>query len=115
MKKKLTAILLTLCMVLGMLPMSALAAWYKGDSEVTWGEPTDNNQYYSFDVDSQTYYIKGSTVPGKADTLDYYKYYSTGYEFAGTLTWKDNDPTHAEVESVSISGTAKEGQTLTAT
>ena len=60
MKKKITAILLTLCMVIGLLPLSALAAAWKvtlNGQEITLNvddttgavtsEP-DQSQYYTF-------------------------------------------------------------------
>lgn len=84
MKKKLTAILLTLCMVLGMLPMSVLAAWYHNDAEVTLSGKT-------VEVDGNTYYILADNIPanpGEGDSIDYYEYYQGGYTWAGKLTWK---------------------------
>ena len=89
MKKKLTAILLTLCMVLGMLPMSALAAWYHGETEVTLNGNT-------VDVDDSTYYILDQipSNPKEGDTLDYYRYYAENdYQVAGQLTWKADSQT----------------------
>lgn len=83
MKKKLTAILLTLCMVLGMLPMSVLAAWYHNDAEVTLSGKT-------VEVDGNTYYILADIPenPGENDVIDYYEYYAGDYRWAGRLTWK---------------------------
>lgn len=80
MKKKLTAVLLTLCMVLGMLPLSVLAATYKdATTNKTFTDPTpvegqlvtdtDGNKYYvkSVDTDKFTYYTNG-TLSGATGT-----------------------------------------------
>lgn len=81
MKKKLTAVLLTLCMVLGMLPLSAFAATYTATLEgsknvivddtdgitvkdATTGEAVDSNTYYNFeivDTDTLKYYYRGQS------------------------------------------------------
>lgn len=66
MKRKLTAVLLTLCMVLGMLPMSAFAYWTVGGTNV---EPSDIKNG-TFTVDGTTYYVKGTVKEG--DALVYY-------------------------------------------
>lgn len=107
MKKKLIAILLTLCMVLGMLPMSAFAAWYNKDGErvtVTQSETVDaNGYYYTLDVDGTKYYTTVKLVEG--DNIDYYTYYQDeGLKHAGTLTWKADDP---KPETVTITFTGE--------
>lgn len=114
MKKKLTAILLTLCMVLGMLPMSAFAAWQSGDKDVVLTETGDG---YTFDMDGVTYYVFSKVdTPKEGDTLDYYRYYDSTPTYVGKLTWvEDQEQTKTPVTSVSITGTAKVGETLTAT
>lgn len=95
MKRKLTAVLLTLCMVLGMLPMTALAAWYNGDTKIADTASVgsvisvDGVDYYVFDV------VEG-------DTLTYYAN-ADGTGAKGTLTWKaDAEHTHnlTKVEAV---------------
>ena len=111
MKKKLMAVLLTLCLVLGMLPMSALAAWQVDgkDVEVTNIRDTDVNGYYAFDLDGATYYTFGKLdVTGKeTDSVDYYTYYSASdFRKAGTLTWK------AEATEYTITVTEPENGTV---
>lgn len=114
MKKKLTAILLTLCMVLGMLPMSALAVWQSADKKDVALTETENG--YTFDMDGTTYYVFGKvTTPKEGDKLDYYCYYDTEPTYIGKLTWVEDQKQPTPVTSVSISGTAKVGETLTAT
>ena len=105
MKKKLTAILLTLCLVLGMLPMSALAAWYYGDKEVTFSGGVGT------DADGNKYYVTSSEHTEGVDTLDYYDNYALTGPSVGQLIWK---PDAKVVTGVSITGTAKVGETLTA-
>lgn len=61
MKKKLAAVLLTLCMVSGMLPMCAFAAWYKDTVKTDVPDDAkkgdvitvDGNQYYVYDIVEQ--------------------------------------------------------------
>lgn len=92
MKKKLTAVLLTLCMVVGLLPMSALAAWYKDDVKTDVPDTAakgdkitvDGTEYYVFDVIAE-------------DTLTYYSN-SDGTGTKGTLTWKADEATEVVVE-----------------
>lgn len=82
MKKKITAILLTLCMVIGLLPLSALAAAWKvtlNGQEITLNvddttgavtsEP-DQSQYYTFT---------------KLEGQDKFEYYTTGNVYCGQL------------------------------
>lgn len=93
MKKKLTAILLTLCMVLGMLPMSAFAAWKTdSDKDVTWGGPVtiDGDQYYSLKVDGSQYYIFGNAAPGITDPVNYYSYSNSEFKKVGIVKWVEN-------------------------
>ena len=111
MKKKLMAVLLTLCLVLGMLPMSALAAWQVDGEDVTITNirDTDVNGYYAFDLDGTTYYTFGKLdATGKEnDSVDYYTYYSASdFQKAGTLTWK------AEATEYTITVTEPENGTV---
>lgn len=103
MKKKLTAILLTLCMVLGMLPMSAFAVWKMGDEEITLNGKT-------FEVDGNTYYILADIPenPGENDVIDYYEYYADNYRYVGQLTWT------AAAEEYTITVQTAENGTVTA-
>lgn len=83
MKKKLTAVLLTLCLVLGLLPMSALAVWTTDDGaevEITDGKVT---------IDGTEYTVLAPVAdPQDGDTVDYYSFYNNQYTKVGTLTWK---------------------------
>lgn len=97
MKRKLTAVLLALCMVLGMLPMTALAAWMYNDTEYTPGD--------TIDVDGTKYYAQeGVTVPETPSVGDTLTYYSADKAQSITLTWAADNPagevTHDDTHSV---------------
>lgn len=85
MKKKILAVLLTLCMVLGLLPLSALAETWsvKLDDETTvevkkdgsvykvTGDDADNYKYYSFTKDSDGKFYYTYTDPKANDSKEY--------------------------------------------
>lgn len=88
MKKKLTAALLTLCMVISLLPLSALAASWTaklGGEAVTVTE--DENGEITVTKDGETnpisYYSFKKVTTGEVDT---FHYYATGDVYVGTLT-----------------------------
>ena len=86
MKRKLAAVLLTLCLVMGLLPMSAFAVWttsdgtevqVSADGKVTIG----GTEYIVADTSKLT-------SPSNGDTVDYYSYYNGAPVIQGTLTWR---------------------------
>lgn len=97
MKKKITAAALALCLVLGLLPMSALAVQYKG----TIGSGADQGTEITFDVNDETgavsiaadptlknqYYLASPTTLELADRTDNVEFTINYYgEAPGTLT-----------------------------
>ena len=119
MKKRIAAVLLTLCMVIGALPLAALAATYKGtDSqgkEVTITTDDTTGKVTSVDGDSNTYYRYDDVLTGDTDIFHYYTY--NGVEGAlnvtlvkaktYTVTFNVNLP-----EGVTVEVTAPEAQTV---
>ena len=89
MKKKLTAALLTLCMVISLLPLSALAASWTaklGGEAVTVTEDENGEITVTRDSDKQDlsqYYTFEKVTQGTVDT---FKYYSLDGVHTGTLT-----------------------------
>lgn len=83
MKKKLAAVLLTLCMVLGMLPMTAFAAWQTSDGTTA----TISSDKKTVTISGKQYYISGTPVEEVGATLKYYEK-SDFSGTPGTLTWK---------------------------
>lgn len=119
MKKRIAAVLLTLCMVIGALPLAALAATYKGTdlqgNEVTITTDDTTGKVTSVDGDSNTYYRYDDVLTGDTDIFHYYTY--DGVEGAlnvtlvkaktYTVTFNVNLP-----EGVTVEVTAPEAQTV---
>lgn len=83
MKKKITAVLLTLCMVLSLLPLSALAAAWKvtlNGQEVTLTVDDSTGAVTSEPDQSQYYTFK------KVQDQDVFHYYTLGDVYVGQLT-----------------------------
>lgn len=78
MKKRIAAVLLTLCMVIGALPLAALAATYEGTdaqgNKVTITTDDATNKVTSVDGDTNTYYRYDDVLTGDTDIFHYYTY-----------------------------------------
>lgn len=76
MKKRLAAVLLTLCMVIGALPLAALAATYEGTdaqgNKVTITTDDATGKVTNVDGDSNTYYQYDDVLIGDTDVFNYY-------------------------------------------
>lgn len=76
MKKRIAAVLLTLCMVIGALPLAALAATYEGTDEqgnkVTITTDDTTGKVISVDGDKDTYYQFDDVLKGDTDVFNYY-------------------------------------------
>ena len=76
MKKRLAAVLLTLCMVIGALPLAALAATYEGTdaqgNKVTITTDDATGKVTNVDGDSNTYYQYDDVLRGDTDVFNYY-------------------------------------------
>ena len=76
MKKRLAAVLLTLCMVIGALPLAALAATYEGTdaqgNKVTITTDDATGKVTNVDGDSNTYYQYDDVLMGDTDVFNYY-------------------------------------------
>lgn len=78
MKKRLAAVLLTLCMVIGALPLAALAATYEGTdaqgNKVTITTDDATGKVTKVDGDANTYYQYDDVLTGDTDIFHYYTY-----------------------------------------
>ena len=108
MKKKLTAVFLTLCMVLGMLPMSVLAGWkLDGAGEDVTFQDVDGNSYYKLvEIDNNKYYVLASVTEDHTKPIVLYN--DLGQTASGkTLTWVE------DAGKFAVTITQGEGTTLT--
>ena len=78
MKKRIAAVLLTLCMVIGALPLAALAATYEGTdaqgNKVTITTDDATGKVTKVDGDTNTYYQYDDVLTGDTDIFHYYTY-----------------------------------------
>lgn len=81
MKKKILAVLLTLCMVLGLLPLSAMAE--------TWSVKLDAETTVKLKKDGESYKVTGSDA-------DRYKYYSFAKDSDGKFYYTYMEPQHKD-------------------
>lgn len=113
MKKKITAVLLTLCLVLGLLPLSAMAeSWeVKLDEDTTvtlrksgsnYTVEADGFEYYTFikknDSDTKFYYTYNDGTDKYDSSKEWGPYNITGTKYditlnAGKGTWEDGSKT----------------------
>lgn len=125
MKKKITAVLLTLCLVLGMLPLSAMAVWKTSDGKsITKGgtQTVGGKTYQAFTIDGESdgkiYYTLKSLYDAEKDTPEYYTFAQIEAGLtskSGTLKWENTgDDVEVSVEPETSEATGDDTPTLPA-